>query len=70
MSVDNLVPSIAYELQVILYERNISIHFEKSINTEDANTTMTPFKICLPLWKSMGVLCHVAIALVALGRCQ
>ena len=24
---------------------------------------MTPFKICLPLWKSMGVLCHVGVAL-------
>ena len=28
---------------------------------------MTPFKICLPLWKSTGVLCHVDVALVCLG---
>ena len=25
---------------------------------------MTPFEICLLLWKSAGVLCHVGVALV------
>ena len=31
------------------------------LNTED---DMTPFKICLPFWKSTGILCHVGVAIV------